>query len=515
MSYNLTDEINRWRGDDTPLTSKVNLVPIKRVFKVKSHFAAEKASSLSPKSVAIMKKPPINPYVDTINRDYQKNIAKLMIGGYLNTEKMNSVYNSNMEKALIKSVWKHRPSSSNNYNNSNIPFTDPTKKSNANKIFNLDSPNTMKNIGGMMDEEEAEALLHNEKLISNVQEMNDKYDEIMEKTKIKNSIPKKKDSKVKKRIEDRLIRKEDAPTKEELEQQEKMEDTLKKPNFFDSMEPLDYSHITKSSTDIHDIMEKYDYIKYLQNKHVDKNFIPSSPSSAKLNNDDVVVEDEKKSPSSSPTLPSIKIKIDSENLEDKNVAKPDNEKSLITKIKSQPTMSTPHVSFITSSYSDNILSSNNSKCIKKTEEPNAKIVLPISSPKTSQSTPNVVTDTSSSPSSPSSSSPTKIKKKEEEEEKEKEKDKENENENNKKEENKNKDENNTIDDHSVSIYKPTLPQFKSKLYNQGDISLQEKILSLENSKKYGVNENSQKFKNFYKNDKTEKFENYINKKIYF
>jgi len=450
MSYNLTDEVNRWRGDDTPLTTRVNLVPIKRVFKIKSHFASEKASSLPPKSVAVMKKPPINPYVDTINRDYQKNIAKLMIGGYLNTEKMNSVYNNNMEKAQTKSVWKHRPASSNNYNNANIPFTDPTKKSNANKIFNLDSPTTMKNIGGMMDEKEAELLLQNEKLLSNVQEMKDKYDEISAKARLKSASAKKKDSKVKKRIQDRLIRKEDAPTKEELEQQEEEANALKKPDFLSNTEQLDYSHITKSSTDIHDIMEKYDYIKYLQNKHEDKIFIPSPNSTT-----DQIESNAKDNQSSS-----------------EDPSNPKNKLSFIN----QPTPSLPHKAFLTAIPSDQSIHTSNSLHFDETINANT----------TSTTTPSKPTQ----PITDTTSSSTKIKNKRENGDIEKEI---------------------KSDTTPVSIYKPTLPEFKSKLYNQGDISLQEKILSLENSKKYGVNEKSQKFKNFYRNDKTEKFENYINK----
>jgi len=508
MSYNITDELDRWRGDDSPLTTKVDLVPIKRVYKVKSQVAAENASSQFPKSIS--KKPQINPFVDTVNRDYQKNISKLMIGGYLNTEKMNIIYNNNMEKSLIKSMWKHESTSSSNYNNFNIPFVDPNRKSNANKVFTLDSPAAMKNIGGMMDEKEVTSILQNEKLNSHVQEMKDMYDDISMKVKLKDSTVKKKDSKVQKRIQDRLIKNEDAPTKEELEQEEMTVNELRKSSIQDSNEPIDINPITKSSTDIHDIMEKYDYIKYLQKKQTEKNFIPFSDP----NPTDNEVEDKK---SSSISLVS---KTTSEN--DLSSNTPKRPSLLKSKYKTQPFFSFNKEAF---------LAINNNRDKSKT-------VSPTSSSKLSQTT---TTNNTLSPSlttikneiekeiikeEPENQEIEKEEGGKEEIKKEKidegikEETKEDIKEIQEKEEIKEKEEiDNKKDDNvsseeptvKVSIYKPFLPEFKSKLYNKGDISLQEKILSLENSKKYKVNDKPQKFKSFYRNEKAKKFENYINK----
>eukprot|EP00833_Pecoramyces_ruminatium_P004255 jgi/Orpsp1_1/1178287/evm.model.c7180000064718.1 len=515
MSFNITEEINRWRGDDNPLTSKVNLVPIKRVYKIKSHFASSKSLSLSPTLTA--KKPPINPYVDTINRDYQKNIAKLMIGGYLNSENMNSEYNKKVVRTFDKTIdhWNQRQMNKPVLNNSTS-----TKKSNNNKFFVLDSPNVVKNLGGMMDDKETEVLLNNQKLQQHVKEMNDQYQDIVKKNKGKYPLKKKLDMKIKKRVQDRLIRKEDAPSKKECcngnENKNNKDDENKK---LESNDSFDFSCITKSSTDIHDIMEKYDYIKYLENKNEEKIFIPSqnSPNSTselsgtndtktqkqddplnnspnKANSAEIILN--KSNNNNNENIPAVEfLSQSSVNNISPNIIKdsiPNKSNSSIKDIKS---------SNISVSSNSNIQNNSMAKTLIKemdTHQKNGMIENKSSIPQDQNSKEN--------------GNNNKINNNDNDVSKNINKDIEN-NINNGGENTTMNTTQHEINSSHVDIYKPSLPVFKSKIYNNKDISFQEKMLSLENSKKFKVNENSQKFKNFYKNDKTEKFQNYINKEL--
>jgi len=514
MSSNLTENLGRWRGEETPITSKVCLVPIKRVYKVKSNLSASKTL---PKPSGFIRKPQINQHIDTLDREYQKNIAKLMIGGYLNTEKMNSEYTRSIEKIQNKTPWRHQPTPNS--------FTTSTKRSGNTKFFMLDSPNTMKNIGGMMDEEETEILLNNPKLLSQMKEMTDQYQEI--EAKAKRGMKKKSDSKVKKRIQDRLIRKEDAPTKEELEKNNTLLDK-------NSDEDLDYSHITHASTDLHDLMEKYDYIKYLEKNNEDKIFMPSPGSMTNIsdNNDntknttEVEEKNISKAPAStispSPVFLNISPEM-SKHLTGKavseNILMVNGNPHLQFKNLSQPTIVTTTTTTTTNNNTTNF-DQNQSPTL--TLPSTMMTVAPPSSPipkignvleedqeqKPADTTSSSIPLSKSSnadvppPSNSNAESDAKIMVMPEKDEKE--------------------GHSPTVHDtekspmaeEEYSFYKPYLPQFNSKLYNNGDISLQEKILNLENSKKYGVNDKTQKFRNFFRNDKTQKFQNYINKVNY-
>ncbi|ORX42825.1 hypothetical protein BCR36DRAFT_586972 [Piromyces finnis] len=214
-------------------------------------------------------------------------------------------------------------------------------------------------------------------------------------------------------------------------------------------------------------MEKYDYIKYVQNKHEDNVIIPSSTSNQ--TNDTIK---NKESLSQSTSAKDIK---ENQSINDNN--NNNKELSFITHFKSQPIPSPNQIFSINNMASDHSLPS---KIPSNFEEANTnfrKDSLPKSSQMPIKNT--------------KPKSPTLI---------------------NKEEEKESTNDNAHLSNQS-SVYKPILPDFKSKLYNQGDLSLQEKILSLENSKKYDVNEHSQKFNNFYRNEKAKKFENYINKEL--
>jgi hypothetical protein len=206
MSLDITEDVNRWRGEETPLTSKVDLVPIKRVYKIRSHVSnVNNSTSISPR--VISRKPPIKHYMDTIDRDYQKNIAKLMMGGYLNSKNMNSEYERQVVGTIKKTLnsWNQRQMYGSVINNPS------SHGKSRNKIFILDSPNTVKNLGGMMDDEETEYLLNNQKLQFSVKKMTEQYQDIAKRYREKSAIQKKPFMNVKKRVQDRLLRKEDLP----------------------------------------------------------------------------------------------------------------------------------------------------------------------------------------------------------------------------------------------------------------------------------------------------------------
>jgi len=583
MSLDITEDVNRWRGEETPLTSKVDLVPIKRVYKIRSHVSnVNNSTSISPR--VISRKPPIKHYMDTIDRDYQKNIAKLMMGGYLNSKNMNSEYERQVVGTIKKTLnsWNQRQMYGSVINNPS------SHGKSRNKIFILDSPNTVKNLGGMMDDEETEYLLNNQKLQFSVKKMTEQYQDIAKRYREKSAIQKKPFMNVKKRVQDRLLRKEDLPinnvnnddtsTNNNNGNNDSNNINMNSNKITASESNESINSITNSSTDIHDLMKKYDYIEHLKDKNEDKIFMPSPNSITNLK--EAVNENNQKNFDKFPDVQSNtntnNNNINYDNKINNNDNNNSNDNSNNENNGNNNNNNNIEKNRSTKAYSaENIFNKDHNndihfKFFSQTSIPTSTLPKPeFISPFGNNSSPKIIINTMNTKESPKSSvidstsnqvvnnnSPLLSNSNSQDNStKETIQKRNNENQQNiiienlnnthgeseitenddnihisneienisiDNTDNKNNDSNNIIynknnldqvienDSYHSSIYKPPFPFFKSKIYADKDISFQEKILSLENSKKFRVSENSQKFN---KGDKVERIRNYINKVI--